>query len=64
MSSNLLTDEQASSSCSDRPENLSLETTAESRKVTPGLAAEVSGHVAESAELAVFVSYPVLPGYR
>lgn len=58
----LLTDEQASSGCSDRPGNLSLKGKAESRKVIPGLAAEVSGHVTESTELVV-VPFQI-PFYR
>lgn len=58
----LLTDEQASSGCSDRPGNLSLKGKTESRKVIPGLAAEVSGHVTESTEL-VAVPFQI-PFYR
>lgn len=42
---------------------MSLEGTAASRKVTPGLEAEVSGHITESAELAVSVANPVLQVY-
>lgn len=64
ISSILLTDEQASSSLSDSPGNLSLEGTAVSRKVIPGLEAEVSRCVTESAELAGSISSPILQVYR
>lgn len=49
----LQTVNKQAASRSDRPGNLSLERVAKSRKVMPGLAAEVSGHVTESAESAV-----------
>lgn len=43
---------------------MSLEGKAESRKVTPGLEAEVSGRITESAELAVSIANPVLQAHR